>query len=98
MRPMLCVRAGVASRRRVRGWWTCDEPTEPDDGRLVDLPRPRGDLPGDEGQLAERRADPHLVRREDPQVGRSAARRPVAAREPAALAVPAARGNAPVLA
>src|SRR5262249_12861228 len=82
----------------VRGWWTCDAPTEPDDGRLVGLPRPGGDLPGDESHLAAGRAAPRLVRREDPQVGRSAARRPAAAREPAAFAVPAARGNAPVLA
>src|SRR5256885_9549117 len=56
-------------------------------GRPVVLPRPRGDLPGDEGQRAEGLDDPHLVRPEDPPVGPSAARRAVAAREPAVLAV-----------
>src|SRR6266487_2760576 len=75
-----------------------DQGACPDAGRLVVLPRPRGDLPGDEGQLGEGLDDPHLLRLEDPQVGRRAARRSAAAREPAAVAVPAARGDAPVLA
>src|SRR5580700_4891017 len=90
--------AGVAVLRDERGWLTCDTRTEPDDGRPVVLPRPRGDLPGDEGQRAEGREDSHVVRPEDPQVSRSAARRSAAAREPAVLAVPAACGNASVLA
>jgi len=60
-------------RRDERGWWTCEECAEPDDGRPVVLPRPGGDLPGDEGQRAAGRADPHLVRPEDPPVGPSAA-------------------------
>src|SRR2546421_4890796 len=98
MRSMPCVTPGVALRRKERGWLTCDACTEPDNGRLVVLPRPGGDLPGDEGQRAERLEDPGLVRREDPQVGRSAARRAVAAREPGVLPVPAPRGNASVLA
>src|SRR6266567_2810829 len=97
-RSVLCVGAGVALRRNERGWLTCDACTEPDNGRPVVLPRPRGDLPGDEGQRAEGLDDPGLVRPEDPQVGPSAARRSAAAREPAVLAVPAARGNASVLA
>ena len=42
--------------------------------------------------------EPEVVRPEDPPVGPSAARRAVAAREPAVLAVPAPRGNASVLA
>src|SRR5690348_6267154 len=92
------LRAGVALRRDERGWLTCDACTEPDNGRPVVLPRPRGDLPGDEGQRAAGLDDPGLVRPEDPPVGPSAARRAVAAREPAVLAVPAPRGNASVLA
>src|ERR1043166_797424 len=88
----------VALRRHERGWWTCDWCTEPGNGRFVGLPRPRGDLPGDEGQLPGGIEDPGFVRPEDPQVGRSAARRPAAAREPAVLAVPAPCGHASVLA
>src|SRR5262245_43761457 len=97
MRSML-VAVRVAWLRNERGWLICDAYTEPDDGRPVALPRPCGDLPGDEGQLAEGLEDPHLVRPEDPHVGRSAARRFAAARESAVLAVPAPRGDAPVLA
>src|SRR2546430_14929704 len=92
------VRAGVAWRRTERGWLTCDACTEPDNGRPVVLPRPRGDLPGDEGQRAGGLKDAHVVRLEDPQVGRSAARRSAAARESAVLTAPAARGDASVLA
>src|SRR6266566_4394817 len=87
------LRAGVALRRDERGWLTCDACTEPDNGRPVVLPRPRGDLPGDEGQRAGGLKDAHVVRLEDPQVGRSAARRSAAARESAVLADAAARGD-----
>src|SRR6266516_2773465 len=95
-----CLSAGAVralpgcSAANERRWLICDTRAEPDDGRPVVLSRPRGDLPGDEGQRAEGREDPHVVRSEDPPVGRSAARRSAAAREPAVLAVPAACGNA----
>src|SRR5438094_848570 len=52
VRSMLCCRAGLLCRAE-RGWLTCDACTEPDHGRPVVLPRPGGDLPGDEGQRAE---------------------------------------------
>src|SRR5690349_17975608 len=93
---MLGVTALVAWLRNERGCLTGEACTEPDNCRFVVLPRPRGDLPRDEGQLTERLEDAHLLRPEDPQVGPSAARRPAAAREPAVLAVPAAHGDAPV--
>ena len=93
------VRQGrVVLPRDERGCLTDEASAEPDNRRPVGLPRPRGDLPGDEGQFAEGREDPHLLRRQDPQVGRGAARGSAAAREPAVLTVPAAPGDASVLA